>query len=76
LQNGGAGEVFISEATFDQKLFTEAEMETLFVLTNKFGNMSTWEIVELSHKERAWKALESKRALIGYQDYAFELAAL
>jgi len=39
-------------------------------------NISTWEIVDLSHKEKAWKELEDKKKLIGYQDYAFELLAM
>ena len=76
LPNGGAGEVFVSEADFDKKLFSEEEKETLSTITEKFANISTWDIVELSHKEKAWKELEANRALIGYQDYAFELAAV
>lgn len=76
LQNGGAGEVFVSETAFDEKLFSEEEKETLSAITEKFANISTWDIVELSHKEKAWKELEANRALIGYQDYAFDLAAL
>jgi hypothetical protein len=39
-------------------------------------NISTREIVDLSHKEKAWKELEDKKELIGYQDYAFELLAV
>ena len=74
--NGGAREVFISEADFDKKLFSEEEKETLSTITEKFANMPTWDIVELSHLEKAWKELEANRELIGYQDYAFELAAV
>ncbi|MEO6547710.1 MAG: type II TA system antitoxin MqsA family protein [Ferruginibacter sp.] len=76
LPNGGAREVFIAEATFDTNLFNEAEITTLNSITKKFANTSTWDIVELSHKEKAWKTLEANKQLIGYQDYAFELAAV
>lgn len=76
LPNGGAAEVFTADVNFTDKLFSEEEKETLFSITEKFANISTWDIVELSHKEKAWKSLEARKALIGYQDYAFELAAL
>lgn len=76
LSNGGAREVFISEADFDKKLFNEEEKDTLSNITAKFADMPTWDIVELSHLEKAWKELEATRELIGYQDYAFELAAV
>lgn len=76
LPNGGAREVFMAEADFDKKLFSEEEHETLSAITEKFANISTWDIVELSHKEKAWKELEANKELIGYQDYAFELAGV
>ncbi len=76
MPNGGAREVFLSEADFDEKLFSEEEKETLAIITEKFANISTWDVVELSHLENAWKDLETNRELIGYQDYAFELAAV
>jgi len=38
--------------------------------------VSTWDIVDLSHKEKAWKELESTKQLIGYQNYAFELTTI
>lgn len=76
LSNGGAREIFVSEADFDKKLFNEEENETLATIIEKFANISTWDIVDLSHEEKAWKELEAKKGLIGYQDYAFELAAV
>jgi putative zinc finger/helix-turn-helix YgiT family protein len=76
LPNGGAREVFFSEADFDKSLFTEQEKETIQTIIQQFAEISTWDIVELSHKEKAWKELEASRELIGYQDYAFELKAL
>jgi len=76
LPNGGAREVFIAEADFNKKYFSEEELETMSSITEKFANISSWDIVELSHKEKAWQQLEATKELIGYQDYAFELAAV
>lgn len=74
LPNGGAREVFVSDADFDSNLFTEKEKETLNTVTQKFSNTSSWDIVDVSHEEKAWKELETTRQLISYQDYAFEIA--
>ena len=76
LPNGGAREVFLSEADFDKNLFSEQEKETLETIVQRFADVPTWDIVELSHQEKAWQELEANRELIGYQDYAFELKIL
>ena len=76
LPNGGAREVFVSEANFDTNLFTEEEKDTINTISEKFADISTWDIVDLSHEEKAWKELEANKELIGYQDYAFELKAV
>jgi putative zinc finger/helix-turn-helix YgiT family protein len=73
---GGAREIFISDTAFDNTVFNEQEINTLSIITDRFATTSTWKIVELSHTEKAWKELEAKKAIIGYQDYAFELAAV
>ncbi len=73
LANGGAREVFISEADFDKTLFNDEEIQTISTIAERFADISTWDIVDLSHKEKAWKELEANKALIRYQDYAFEL---
>ncbi len=76
MSNGGARELFVSEAEFDKNLFSVEETETIETINERFANISTWDIVELSHEESAWKELEANRELIGYQDYAFELKTL
>ena len=76
LPNGSAREVFVSDADFDKMLFSEEEKSTISAITEKFANISSWDIVELSHQEKAWKELEASKQLIKYQDYAFELTAL
>jgi putative zinc finger/helix-turn-helix YgiT family protein len=76
LSNGGVKELFTTEFNFDKSLFTKEEIATLEVIIKNFSNTPTWKIVNLSHQEKAWKELESKKALIGYQDYAFELETI
>ena len=58
------------------EFFSEEEKSTISAITEKFANISSWDIVELSHQEKAWKELEASKQLIKYQDYAFELTAL
>ena len=76
LSNGGAREIFIPNSDFDKTLFKEEEIKTLAIIREKFANIPTWDIVNLSHQEKAWTQLEPEKELIGYQDYAWELAAL
>lgn len=76
LSNGGAREIFISNADFDHTLFKVEELKTLATIMERFADIPTWDIVELSHQEKAWKQLEPKKELIGYQDYAWGLGAL
>lgn len=76
LPNGAVSEVFISNKTTDIQIFTKEEVETLNTVVSRFAKMPTWDMVELSHKEKAWKELETSKQLIGYQEYAFGLAAI
>jgi putative zinc finger/helix-turn-helix YgiT family protein len=74
LSNGSAREVFKTTETFDINLFSPDEQKTIDMVIARFHQTSTWDIVDLSHKEKAWKELESGKELISYQDYAFDLA--
>ena len=76
LSNGGVKEVFVSNFDFDKKKFSEQEQNSICMIIEKFKNIPTWDVVELSHSEKAWIDLESNRKLIGYQEYAFELKAI
>ncbi len=70
---GSAVELFTSDAEFEDVLFTKEELETIETIVNQFRDTSSWDIVEISHKEKGWKELESERKLINYQEYAFDL---
>jgi hypothetical protein len=73
LSNGSAREVFKTDAEPDPTLFSPDELETINTVIGRFNDTSTWDIVDLSHKEKAWQELEAGKELISYQDYAFDL---
>ena len=57
-------------------IFSMEEVEDIDMVTKCVQGISTWDIVDLSHKEKSWKELEPGKELIGYQDHTFELAAI
>ena len=73
MSNGSAREVFKTDAEPDTNLFSSDELETINKIIDRFNDTSTWDIVDLSHKEKAWQELETGKELISYQDYAFDL---
>jgi transcriptional regulator with XRE-family HTH domain len=52
---------------FNKSLFSEVEFKILEGIAQKFKNTTVKEIVELSHKEIAWKNNNASRDLISYQ---------
>jgi putative zinc finger/helix-turn-helix YgiT family protein len=73
VNSGAAIESFTTSAVVESFIFSEEEQETIDSIIHQFKNMSAWDIVELSHRERAWKESEEGRKLISYQEYAFDL---
>lgn len=71
--NGSAHELLTTSHAPDAGIFSAEEWETIEQVTKMFGEMPTWTLVDLSHKERAWKELHEAKEVIGYQEYAFEL---
>lgn len=73
-QDGGMGEQFKpnNKKRFRKEHFTNAELEVLDNVANRFKNTLTNEIIEISHKEKAWTDNIDKKGLIDYY-YAFEL---
>lgn len=76
MPNGAAREVFETTSEFDASLFTESELATLSHITQQFSNTPTWHMVELSHKEKAWKELAYQKGYISYQQYGFDLKSV
>ena len=72
--NGGTGEQFKPNANkqFNTDLFTENELAILNDVAIRFENASTNEIIETSHKEKAWIENEKEHKLIDY-NYSFDL---
>lgn len=72
--DGGIGEQFKPnpKKTFNNKLFTETELQILESVAERFKNTSTHEIIEISHKEKAWIDNYEEKKLIDYK-YSFEL---
>ena len=76
LPNGAVREVFIINSNEIENALSDEEMNTVSIITKKFANTPTWNIVELSHKEKAWKEMVSKPSCISYQQYAFDLQTI
>ena len=72
-KNGSAKECFITDQVFNHNLFDNCEQQTIELVTEKFKDISTWDLVDLSHKEKSWIELHSLKGIINYQDYAFYL---
>ena len=72
--DGGTGEQFKpnTNKTFNKELFTETELQILESVAEKFKNTSTKEIIEISHKEKAWIENSAEKKLIDY-NYSFDL---
>ena len=71
---GVRGTTFASSALykFDDRLFTDTEIETLNHVVELFKDVSSSNITEVSHLEEAWIRNEGNKAAISYE-YAFEL---
>lgn len=74
--NGSARETFITESICDNRLLTEAEILILNQICDNFKEMNSWDLVDLSHKEKAWIENQGSKQIIDYQKYAFDLQIL
>jgi len=72
--DGGTGEKFKlnSKKTFGKELFSASELDILNSVAERFKNTTTNEIIEISHKEKAWIENYSEKKMIDY-NYSFEL---
>lgn len=73
-QDGGIGEQFQPnpKRNFNPDVFSKDEMEILEQIVDKFRDMSTNEIIEISHKEKGWYENQSDKKIIDYK-YSFDL---
>lgn len=73
--DGRLGEQFRAHTgyTFTSDLFTEDELATLRAVEARFRGVSTREIVDISHREKAWEEnFTAGKRMISYR-YGFEL---
>lgn len=71
-----AKETFETESNFDENVFSEIEKKVIEIIINTFKDIPTWDLVEISHKEKSWIDLHSERKVINYQQYAFKVEAV
>ncbi|WP_462281768.1 type II toxin-antitoxin system antitoxin SocA domain-containing protein [Salinivirga cyanobacteriivorans] len=72
--NGGTGEQFKPAAykKFNKELFSEFELSILSEVAMRFEKTTTDEMIDISHKEKAWLENKEEKKLIDYK-YSFEL---
>lgn len=69
----GVGQQFRPiDSQFNPELFSESELKTLDAVVQKFGGLSTAQIVNTSHQELAWIENAADRSDISYK-YSFKL---
>ncbi len=73
--DGGTGEQFKqnSQKALNKELFSDDERDILNQVANRFKNTSTQEIIEITHKEKAWMENNEGRKMIDYS-YSFDLS--
>jgi DNA-binding transcriptional regulator YiaG len=60
---------------FNSELFVENELKAMSDVVAKFKGIKTKDLIEISHKEKAWKDNQKDKKIISYR-YAFELSEL
>jgi len=71
-QNSRVIECFKALRDFDSSLFNDEEMNSINEVITHFKDISSWDLVDLSHKEKAWTELKDTYEIIDYQYYAFD----
>jgi len=72
--NGGTGEQFKpnTNSVFNEGFFNDLELQILNSVAEQFKDLSTNDIIEYSHKEKAWIENHEETKVIDYK-YGFEL---
>lgn len=77
LHTGGQTQFLKSreDRPFNKSLFSESELRILDMVSERFKETKPYEIVEISHQEKAWIDNRATKAFISY-DYALDLKAI
>jgi putative zinc finger/helix-turn-helix YgiT family protein len=57
----------------DISVFDKEEIATIHQIVENFRDTSSWDLVEMSHKERAWIELNGSSGIVSYQEYGFDI---
>lgn len=68
-------ERFLGKIEFQKEIFNKQEIDVLQKIAERFETYSNNQIMEISHKERAWIECEPNHSLIDYR-FAFDLLAV
>ncbi len=76
-ENGNTGSQFFPfpGREFNPEILTETEKSVLEYIANRFKKTSTKEMIDISHKEKAWIENKDERKIIDYQ-YSFDLSQI
>lgn len=66
-----AREIFFVTHPVDLEVLEPSESSVADRLCREFADTTSWDMVEMSHREDAWQQLNEKREIISYQEYAF-----
>jgi len=65
--------VFRAKQQYDPDVFSESELEVLSYVTDKYGNFTARQLVDLTHKEPTWTIPDQARSPEGREHIPYEL---
>jgi transcriptional regulator with XRE-family HTH domain len=71
--DGGIGEKYTPLRGFDESLFTPDELEIMQNVKVRLTNISTQDVIEMSHQEKAWSENRTNKSQPIDYTYAYEL---
>jgi hypothetical protein len=74
--DGGVGEKYTPLKSFDESMFTPDELEIMRNVKERLKNISTQDVIKLSHKEKAWRKNRTNKSQPIDYTFAYELILL
>ena len=71
--DGGTGEKYTPLRNLDKSLFAQDELDILHHVKEELKYLSTQEVIELSHREKAWSENKTNKSQPIDYTYAYEL---
>ncbi len=76
IEKGIYGSLFKPKTAINESLFDKFELEIMEKVTNELKDLKTKEVIDKSHKEKAWIENIPDKERISYKDYGFELTEM